>query len=206
MADVEEEEAPPDLGDEQPEGEEDEEAVEAEELEGEDAGEEEDEGSEGEEEDLFELLVESESDDEEERAMYQEYLAVINAVDAQNLVIQELKDRAAVLMAKQCKTFRDKEEYKRLRTCMEQEDFNLRTLINRAVQLQNFGSRRMYGAVEMQTTEAEGSFFTGLPTSFPAMQSEECCLNKGLCCSDSDSDSDSSSNSNDNDGWVDCWK
>lgn len=202
MADVEEEEAPPDLGDEQPEGEEDEEAVEGEELEGEDAGEEEDEGSEGEEEDLFELLVESESEDEEERAKYQEYLAVINAVDVQNLVIQGLKDRAAVLMGKQCKTYRDKEEYKRLRICMEQEDINLRALINRAVQLQNFGSRRLYGAVEMETTEAESSFFTGLPTSFPSMESEECCLNKGLCCSDSESDSDP----NDNDGWVDCWK
>ncbi|KAH8316956.1 hypothetical protein KR074_009491, partial [Drosophila pseudoananassae] len=183
MADVEEEEAPPDVGDEQPEAEEDEEAVEGEELDGEDAGEEEDEGSEGEEEDLFELLIESESEDEEERAMYQEYLEVVNAVDAQNLVIQGLKDRAAVLMGKQCKTFKDKEEYKRLRRCMEQEDIYLRTLINRAVQLQNFGSRRMYGSVAMETTEAESSFFTGLPTSFPSMVDEECCLNKGLCCS-----------------------
>ncbi|KAH8260701.1 hypothetical protein KR038_008952 [Drosophila bunnanda] len=198
MADVEpEEEAPL----EQQPGQNEEEADEA--LDGEDEekpdGEDENQGSSssGEEKDLFELLDESEPDDEEEQAMYKEYLDVTKEIDAQNLVIHDLKAMATELRCKMCKTYKDKEEYKRLRICQDQQEIRLQQLINRAARLQNFGSRRVYGELEIELTHAEESWFlTGLAsTSFTACSSfkdEEKCPNRGCpCCWESDSDSDS---------------
>jgi len=187
MADVEEEEAPPETEDEQNEGEEAEEDLDGD-GEDEDQEGEEEEQSEEEEEDPFELLDESEAEDEEQQAMYKEYLEVVKEIDAQNLVIRELKAKSTRLMYKKCKTFRDKQEYKRLRACQEQEDIHLRALVNRAIQLQNFGSPRRYGDVELELTEADHSyFFTGLQSSFHT-DCESC----SVCCfSESDLDSDS---------------
>ncbi|XP_043950786.1 cilia- and flagella-associated protein 251 [Drosophila biarmipes] len=192
MADVEEE-VPPEAEEEQNEGAEAEEDLDAE---GEDDDEEgaEEEESEEEEADPFELLDESEAEDEEQQAMYKEYLEVVKEIDAQNLVIRELKAKSTRLMCKRCKTFRDKQEYRRLRACQEQEDIHLRALVNRAVQLQNFGSPRRYGDVELEFTEAEQSyFFTGLQPSFsgacPSNSEDE--SSQGCCFSESDSDSDS---------------
>ncbi|KAH8297640.1 hypothetical protein KR054_004659, partial [Drosophila jambulina] len=167
MADVEaEEEAPV----EQQPGEERDEADEA--LEGEEedepeGGEEEQESPSSEEEiDPFELLDESEPDDEEEQAMYKEYLEVIKEIDAQNLLIQDLKALGNQLRCKRCKTYKDIAEYKRLRISQEQQDIHLRQLINRAARLQNFGSRRLYGELEMELTDAEEScFFMGLAST-----------------------------------------
>ncbi|XP_020808705.1 nonsense-mediated mRNA decay protein 2 [Drosophila serrata] len=196
MADVEaEEEVPLEQQPGQDEGEADET------LEGEDEdepeGEEEEELSSGEEKDPFELLDESESDDEEEQAMYKEYLDLIKEIDAQNLVIHDLKAMATELRCKRCKTYKDKEEYKHLRICQEQHDIHLQQLINRATRLQNFGSRRLYGELEMELTDAEESFFfTGLAstslTACATFKDEENCCNRGCpFCWESDSDSDS---------------
>ncbi|XP_016933644.3 uncharacterized protein [Drosophila suzukii] len=187
MADVEEEEAPPETEDEQIEGDEAEEDLDGE-GEDEDQEGEEEEQSQEEEEDPFELLDESEAEDEEQQAMYKEYLEVVKEIDAQNLVIRELKAKSTRLMYKKCKTFRDKQEYKRLRACQEQEDIHLRALVNRAIQLQNFGSPRRYGDVELELTEADHSyFFTGLqPSSYTDCESCSVC-----CFSESDLDSDS---------------
>ncbi|KAH8274944.1 hypothetical protein KR018_001774 [Drosophila ironensis] len=171
-----------------------EEAVEGEdELDGEEEGEEEDIESEAEEVDPFELLNESDEEDEEQRAMYKEYLQVIDAIDAQNKVVQDLKAQTAALRDKRCKTYRDKEDIKRLRICQRQEETHLRVLMNQAVALQNFGSRRCYRDVELEVTEDEQyNFLTGTsnPLPLPASRSDECCVNKGMCCTDSDSDSD----------------
>ncbi|KAH8347106.1 hypothetical protein KR059_005312, partial [Drosophila kikkawai] len=139
-----------------------------------------------EEKDPFELLDESEPDDEEEQAMYKEYLGVIKEIDDQNLAIQDLNAIATQLRCKRCKTYKDREEYKRLRICQEQQDIHLRQLINRAARLQNFGSRRLYGEVEMEVTDAEQScFFAGLATTSlpacPLTEDEEDCCNKGCC-------------------------
>ncbi|XP_017066303.1 uncharacterized protein LOC108104638 [Drosophila eugracilis] len=189
MADVEEEEAPPEDG--QIEGQEGEEDLEVEGESDEEVGEEEAESEN--EEDPFELLNESEPEDEEQKAMYKEYLEVIKDIDAQNLVIRDLKEMATRLMNKKCKTFKDKQEYKQLRACQEQQDIHLKTLINRAIQLQNFGSRRRYRGLEMEVTEDETSFFTGLQPSFssgcPASSGDESC--QACCFSTSESDSDS---------------
>ncbi|KAH8378864.1 hypothetical protein KR009_001835 [Drosophila setifemur] len=199
MADAEEEEAPQDPGDGPAPAEEDEEAVDGEDEEETDEGEEEEAASE--EEDPFEMLDESEEDDEVERAMYREYLEVVKEIDGQNLVIKKLKTRADELMYKRCKTFRDKQDFKALRKCLEQEDIHLRALIIRAMQLQNFGSRRLYGDVELELTNDEQNYFTGAPSSIIS-DNEKCCVNKGMCCcSDSDSDTDSDSDSDEGLCW-----
>ncbi|XP_016969192.2 cilia- and flagella-associated protein 251 [Drosophila rhopaloa] len=196
MADVEEEEAPPETVDDQNGEQEAKEDLEGKgEDENEDADEqgEEEQESEEEEKDLFELLNESEEDDEEEQAMYKEYLEVIKEIDTQNMIIKDLKAESTRLMYKKCKTYKDKQEYKRLRACQDQEDIHLRALVNRAIQLQNFGSPRRYGDVEMEVTETEQSyFFTALQSSSSgtcivhsdAESCQECCF------LDSDSDSD----------------
>lgn len=176
------------------------EAIDVEDEEPEDGEEEEQESSEKEEEDAFELLNESEPDDVEEQAMYKEYLEVLKDIDAQNMLIQDLKAKATQLKCKRCQTFRDRKEYKQLRICQEQQDVHLQTLINRAALLQNFGSRRLYGDVEMELTEAEQCCFINRPpiSSIPkcSLSSDDeecCCINKGLCwesASDSDSEPD----------------
>ncbi|XP_017010580.2 uncharacterized protein [Drosophila takahashii] len=189
MADVEEEEAPPLAEDEQNEGAEEDEG----DLEGEGEDSEEDqegeEESEEEEKDLFELLNESEEEDEEQQAMYKEYLEVVKEIDDQNSILRELKAKSTRLMFKKCKTFRDKQEYRRLRACREQEDIHLRALVNRAIQLQNFGAPRRYEGIELEFTEADRCYFyTGIQSPLPGTYSSSC----NVCCfSDSDSDSDS---------------
>ncbi|KAH8349578.1 hypothetical protein KR084_002230 [Drosophila pseudotakahashii] len=191
MADVEEEEAPPLAEDGQNEGAEAEEDLEAED---EDAGEdeegEEEEESEEEEKDLFELLNESEEEDEEQQAMYKEYLEVVKEIDDQNSILRELKAKSTQLMFKKCKTFRDKQEYRRLRACREQEDIHLRALVNRAIQLQNFGSPRRYEGIELEFTEADRCYFyTGVQSTHSSYSDDDSC---NVCCfQDSDSDSDS---------------
>ncbi|XP_043646586.1 pescadillo homolog [Drosophila teissieri] len=166
MADVEEEEAPRDVDDVQNEGQEA-----AEDLEGESEDDEQDveveDEFEVEEKDPFELLNESDEDDEEQQAMYKEYLEVVNAIDTQNAIIKELKAKSTRLMFKKCKTYGDKKEYKRLRVCQEREEIHLKVLVNRAMHLQNFGSPRRYRDVEMEVTEDEQRFFfTELQSTF----------------------------------------
>ncbi|XP_017057716.1 pescadillo homolog [Drosophila ficusphila] len=190
MADVEEEEPPAEVIDEQNEGQEVDEDLEGEDkVEGADNDDENEaegeEESEEEEKDLFELLGESEGEDEEERAMYKEYLEVVEQIDAQNQVIKDLRAMSTRLMCKKCKTYKDKQEYKQLRCCQEQEELHLRVLVNRTIQLQNFGSPRRYGDLEMELTEADESYFR---TALQPSCSEVCC-----CYSDFDSDSDSES-------------
>ncbi|EDV49993.1 uncharacterized protein LOC6544716 [Drosophila erecta] len=166
MADLEEEEAPIDVDDEQNEGQEA-----AKDLEGEGEDDEQDveveDELEVEEKDLFEILNESDEDDEEQQAMYKEYLDVVKAIDVQNTIIKELKAKSTRLMCKKCKTYGDKQEYKRLRVCQEQEEIHLKVLVNRAMYLQNFGSPRRYRDVEMEVTEDEQTyFFTELQSTF----------------------------------------
>ncbi|XP_017126834.1 uncharacterized protein LOC108145776 [Drosophila elegans] len=179
MADVEEEEAPSETVDDQNNGNEAEEDLKGEGEDGDEEQVEEEQESE-EEKDLFELLD-------------QEYLEVIKEIDTQNLVIQELKAKSCQLMYKKCKTYEDKQEYKRLRACQDQGDIHLRSLVNRAIQLQNFGSPRQYRDIEMELTDVEQSyFFTALQSTFsgtcPTPSEDESC--QGCCFSDSSSDSD----------------
>lgn len=109
---------------------------------------------EGPECDLFSMLGES-SDDPEQKRMYMEYLALIKEIDCQNRIIQDIKTNIMDMCAKPCKTRNELREIKRLRICMEQENIKLHTMMNRAVQLQNFGSHRHYKELPMTTTVDE---------------------------------------------------
>lgn len=109
---------------------------------------------EGIEDDLFSRLGES-SDDPEQRRMYHEYLALIKEIDCQNRIIQDIKMQVMDMCERPCKTRNELREIKRLRICMEQENIKLHTMMNRAVKLQNFGSRRHYRELNMTTTVDE---------------------------------------------------
>ncbi|KAH8411937.1 hypothetical protein KR222_002905 [Zaprionus bogoriensis] len=109
---------------------------------------------EGAEDDLFSRLGES-SDDPEKKRMYMEYLALIKEIDCQNKIIQDIKAQVMDMCAMPCKTRNELREIKRLRICMEQENIKLHTMMNRAVQLQNFGSHRHYRELTMTTTVDE---------------------------------------------------
>ncbi|KAH8271783.1 hypothetical protein KR044_005440, partial [Drosophila immigrans] len=106
---------------------------------------------EGQEDDLFSRLGES-SDDPEQKRMYMEYLALIKEIDCQNKIIQDIKAQVMDMCGKPCKTRNELREIKRLRICMEQENIKLHTMMNRAVQLQNYGSHRHYRELTMTTT------------------------------------------------------
>lgn len=105
-------------------------------------------------EDLFSRLGES-SDDPEKKRMYMEYLALIKEIDCQNKIIRDIKAQVMDMCATPCKTRNELREIKRLRICMEQENIKLHTMMNRAVQLQNFGSHRHYRELTMTTTVDE---------------------------------------------------
>ncbi|XP_064548760.1 glutamic acid-rich protein [Drosophila montana] len=107
------------------------------------------------EEDPFELLDEESEDNEVEERMYREYIDLMKQIDSQNGVINDLKERSYELRDKPCQTRNDKAEYKRLRICLNQENIKLNTMMNRAVQLQNNGSKRLYGSIELATSGFE---------------------------------------------------
>ncbi|XP_030556774.1 kinesin-1 heavy chain [Drosophila novamexicana] len=109
---------------------------------------------EGIEDDLFSRLGES-SDDPEQKRMYMEYLALIKEIDCQNRIIQDIKTQVMDMCGRPCKTRNELREIKRLRICMEQENIKLHTMMNRAVQLQNFGSHRHYRELNLTTTVDE---------------------------------------------------
>ncbi|KAH8248834.1 hypothetical protein KR032_003523 [Drosophila birchii] len=109
---------------------------------------------EGQEKDLFSMLGES-SDDPEQKRMYMEYLALIKEIDCQNKIIQDIKSNIMDMCAKPCKTRNELREIKRLRICMEQENIKLHVMMNRAIELQNFGSHRHYRELPMTTTVDE---------------------------------------------------
>ncbi|XP_068151025.1 myosin heavy chain, clone 203 [Drosophila tropicalis] len=109
---------------------------------------------EGQEDDLFSRLGES-SEDPEHKRMYMEYLALIKEIDCQNKLIQDIKTQVMEMCGKPCKTRNELREIKKLRICMEQENIKLRVMLNRAMQLQNFGSPRHYRELTMVTTVDE---------------------------------------------------
>ncbi|XP_034481967.1 uncharacterized protein LOC117787530 [Drosophila innubila] len=115
--------------------------------------------------DPFELLDEDTEDNEEQERMYREYLDLTQQIDCQNAIIRDMKDRRNELSDQQCPTRKDRAEIKRLRICIDQESIKLHTMTNRAVQLQNFGSQRLYGDIELPTTEIEETCFVTPPNN-----------------------------------------
>ncbi|XP_017110606.1 kinesin-1 heavy chain [Drosophila elegans] len=139
---------------------------------------------EGPDEDLFSKLGES-SDDPEQTRMYMEYLALIKEIDCQNKIIQDIKSNIMDMCAKPCKTRNELREIKRLRICMEQENIKLHTMMNRAVQLQNFGSHRHYKELPMTTTVDEDNlspYMCGIGPCAPAGSGTDPCADEASSC------------------------
>ncbi|KAH8415716.1 hypothetical protein KR222_010728 [Zaprionus bogoriensis] len=148
-------------------------------------------------EDPFELLDESEEDNEEQRLMYREYLDLIKQIDCQNALIDDMKERMQDIQATPCATRQDRAEFQRLRNCIDQENIKLHTMMNRIIQLQNNGSARLYSDIELAiTAPSETNFLCRQPAvkskchSKRLKTAEEICA---ACCDDSASGPDSDS-------------
>ncbi|KAH8301948.1 hypothetical protein KR044_001246, partial [Drosophila immigrans] len=109
--------------------------------------------------DPFELLNEDTEDNEEQERMYREYLDLTKQIDCQKNLINNLMARRQDLTDQQCKTRKDKADIKKLRLCLNQENIKLHTMTNRAMQLQNFGSARLYQDIELPIDESEQNMF-----------------------------------------------
>lgn len=109
--------------------------------------------------DLFELLDEEDEESEEQQLMYREYLELAKEIECQNTLINDMKDRIRDLQMEPCLTPRDKAEIKRLNKCIAQEYIKLDTMINRIMQLQNFGSARLYEDTELAMSVPEENMF-----------------------------------------------
>lgn len=109
--------------------------------------------------DLFELLGEEDEESEEQQLMYREYLELAKEIECQNELINDMKDRIRELQMEPCLTPRDKAEIKRLNKCIAQEYIRLDTMINRIMQLQNFGSARLYDGMELAMSVPEENMF-----------------------------------------------
>ncbi|EDW76947.1 uncharacterized protein Dwil_GK18914 [Drosophila willistoni] len=151
--------------------------------------------SEEEADDPHEHLDENDEDNTEERQMYQEYLHLIKQIDEQNAIIHDLKMSLNALKCQICKSQRDEKNYRRLAICQEQEHIKLRIMMNRAVQLQNFGSRRHYDDIEWEITDVEhDSFIIGSQMnmfSCPSLDKQsqaQACLHTGTDFDDDDDD------------------
>ncbi|XP_023165364.2 uncharacterized protein LOC111595742 [Drosophila hydei] len=107
------------------------------------------------EEDPFELLDESSEDNEEEKLMYREYLDLTKEIDCQNAIINDLKEQTRDLCENPCRTHQDKANLKKILICLDQEKIKLKTMIRRAIHLQNNGSKRAYGDIELATSFIE---------------------------------------------------
>ncbi|XP_062135002.1 keratin, type I microfibrillar 48 kDa, component 8C-1 [Drosophila sulfurigaster albostrigata] len=115
--------------------------------------------------DPFELLNEDTEDNEEQERMYREYLDLTKQIDCQKNIINNMLARKMNLIDQQCKTRKDKADLKKLRICIDQENIKLHTMTNRAIQLQNFGSARLYGDIELPIDEFEQNIFMPTPPS-----------------------------------------
>ncbi|XP_054742589.1 uncharacterized protein LOC129247479 [Anastrepha obliqua] len=102
-------------------------------------------------EDIFSHLGES-SDDPEQKRRYMEYLSLIKEIECQNQMVADIKAQIMELCAKPCKTRCEMRDIKKLRVCMEQEIIKLNCLMTKAMELQNFGSRRRYREIPIVTT------------------------------------------------------
>lgn len=136
------------------------------------------------EEDLFSRLGES-SDDPEQKRMYMEYLSLIKEIDCQNKIIQDIKANIMDMCAKPCKTRNELREIKRLRICMEQENIKLHVMMNRAIELQNFGSHRHYRELPMTTTVDEDNlspYMCGIGPCPPEEGGQDICSPESTPC------------------------
>uniref|UniRef100_A0A1A9V073 Uncharacterized protein n=1 Tax=Glossina austeni TaxID=7395 RepID=A0A1A9V073_GLOAU len=92
------------------------------------------------------------SDDQEKKRSYNEYKILVVEIKCQNEIIERVKKQIQNIACKKCITSCEKKDLISLQECLEQEMHKLRCLINKAMHLQNFGSRRHYREIPLVTT------------------------------------------------------
>lgn len=97
----------------------------------------------------------SHSENPEELNAYKEYKRLVTDINYQNELLEQIKCKIKAITQKKCPTPSEKKDLKELHLWLEQEMKKLRTLIERAIHLQNFGSKRQYKEFQLATTYDE---------------------------------------------------
>ena len=94
----------------------------------------------------------SSNEDPEKQRSYKEYKRLVRDINHQNELLERIKSQIHDITQKSCPTPSEKKDLKKLYEWLEQEMQKLRSLIERAIHLQNFGSRRRYKEFPLVTT------------------------------------------------------
>uniref|UniRef100_A0A1A9WKR5 Uncharacterized protein n=1 Tax=Glossina brevipalpis TaxID=37001 RepID=A0A1A9WKR5_9MUSC len=92
------------------------------------------------------------SDDQEKQRNYKDYKRLVMEIKCQNEIIERIKEQIQDIACKPCITVCEQNDLKSLQDCLEQEMDKLQCLINKAMHLQNFGSKRHYREIPLVTT------------------------------------------------------
>lgn len=96
------------------------------------------------------------SDDPEKARNYEEYKRLEKEIHFQNDTIETIKSNIQKFLSKpSCFTASEKKQLEELQDCLKQETEKLSCLTNKAMKLQNFGSRRRYKEIVLATTYDE---------------------------------------------------
>lgn len=110
------------------------------------------------------------SDDPENARKYKEYKRLVKEIHFQNETIETIKAQINDINCKSpCPTKEERKQLKNLYDCMEQEMQKARCLTNKAMQLQNFGSKRHYKEIDMVTTFDEDNMVS-IPQTCATLQ------------------------------------
>lgn len=94
----------------------------------------------------------SSSEDAEKKRNYKDYKRLVREIKCQNNTIERIKNNIQEINCKPCITRCEEKDLKSLKECLQQEMLKLRTLVNKAMHLQNYGSRRRYKQINLITT------------------------------------------------------
>ncbi|XP_013098320.2 outer dense fiber protein 2 [Stomoxys calcitrans] len=100
------------------------------------------------------------SDDLEQARSYKEYKRLQNEIQCQNSTIKDILEKIQKLESKSCLHKCDKMQLRELYDFLKQESEKLKCLTEKAMHLQNFGSHRRYGDVELVSTFDENQMPT----------------------------------------------
>lgn len=92
------------------------------------------------------------NEDPEKQHDYKEYKRLERSIKFQNETLENLKTHIQTLKMKTCLTLTEQKDLKQFNQQLQIEMEKLRCLIDRAIRLQNFGSRRHYRGFPLVTT------------------------------------------------------
>ncbi|KAM7353824.1 uncharacterized protein ACRADG_005749 [Cochliomyia hominivorax] len=92
------------------------------------------------------------NEDPEKQNDYKEYKRLVKSIKCQNETLENLKSHVQTLKSKPCLTPAEQKDLRQFNHQLELEMEKLRSLIERAIRLQNFGSRRRYTGFPLITT------------------------------------------------------